>query len=137
MYRIESNDPSIYMRDLGVTPEPALIFFSLHWGDREIPVCTRIKSRSFGRNEDGQIVYETDWIIESIGKPDYAAGARCEPYQFTSQEERICAVGLAVKGLQVYGGRFNRPEWNSFPVARRISVTVSDELKYAIYRETN
>lgn len=127
---IESSDPSIYMRDRGGIPEPELKFFSLHWEGREIPARTRMKYKGFGRNTDGQNEYEVDWIVESIGKRDYAAVAAGAPYKFTSREELICAANLITKALQVYGGRFDRPDWNSFPVARRISARLSEALSW-------
>src|SRR5262249_48006079 len=104
---IESNKPEIYMRSRGLTPEPNIRYFILHWNGREIPVRAHIWGRSLGKNDDGQWAGETYWTVLAIGRADHIPREPVLSYKFQSQQEYICAANLILRALKTYGGALN------------------------------
>ncbi|MEQ8825070.1 MAG: hypothetical protein RIC14_11915 [Filomicrobium sp.] len=133
--RLKSNNETISLSVLGRTPEPNVEYFSLSWGTKSIGVRAVESKKQVGRSEDGQPIFEVQWIIEQIGGPGGPVRNRLKPYNFISRDERIVATNLIIKALGVYGGTFDNPRFNYFPIFRKIDVTLSDALKKDTYGE--
>lgn len=135
--QIECNDPSVFLIDQGGTPEPYVHYFTLHWHGREIPVRTKLHTRSLGSAPDGQPLNAAHWIIEQIGAPFVAQQRSHQAYNFESHVELMCAANIIQRALQTYGGATNVPEWNFFPQYSEITTEFVAGLKKRIYGDLN
>lgn len=136
-WRVDSNDPNIFLLDRGYTPDPGMHYFTLHLGERQIPTMVDERRKSVGRNASKQWIWETQWTVMSIGQADHASRGPATPYVFTSRGEQICSANLILKALRAYGGAPNSTKFNLFPEYRLITAALSDPLKWHIYREIN